>query len=164
MLRNSYKPWHEDECLDVFTHYGAMAFLKSSKPKVLYISYGETDEWAHAGQYRDYLNAAHQVDRWLQELWNVVQTTPGYKNKTALLITVDHGRGNGKEWTSHGQKITGADEIWFAVVAPNLPAKGEVITSGQWYQQQLAQTIANLLGLSFITDHPVADGLLPALK
>jgi hypothetical protein len=50
------------------------------------------------------------------------------------------------------------------VVAPGLPPKGEVTTSGQWYQQQLAQTMANLLGLSFKTDHPVADGLLPALK
>lgn len=24
MLLNSYRPWHEDECLDVFTHYAAM--------------------------------------------------------------------------------------------------------------------------------------------
>jgi hypothetical protein len=49
MLAHSYKPWHKDECLDVFTHYAAMEELKTKKPKVLYIDYGETDEWAHSG-------------------------------------------------------------------------------------------------------------------
>jgi bisphosphoglycerate-independent phosphoglycerate mutase (AlkP superfamily) len=164
MLCNSYKPWGAAECLDVFTHYAAMAFLKSSKPKVLYIAYGETDAWAHAGQYRGYLNAARQVDAWLQELWPFVQTTPEYKNRTALLITVDHGRGLGDEWTSHGQAIKGADEMWFAVLAPGLPAKGEVTSNMQLYLQQLAQTIANLLGVTYKTDHPVAEGLMQVLK
>lgn len=164
MLRDSYKPFGEEECLDVFTHYAAMDFLKTSKPKVLYISYGETDEWAHAGQYRDYLNAAHQFDAWLQEIWNFIQTTPEYKNRTALLITVDHGRGRGKEWTSHGQKIEGADEIWFAVVAPGLTAKGEMKNNMQLHQEGFAQTMANLLGVTFKAAHPVAKSLLPVLK
>jgi hypothetical protein len=164
MLRNSYRPWNEGECLDLFTHYAAMDFLKTAKPKVLYISYGETDEWAHAGQYRDYLNAAHQFDAWLREIWTFIQTAPEYKNRTALLITVDHGRGNGREWTDHGANIQGADQIWMAVAAPGLPAKGEVKKNSQLYQQQLAQTIANLVGQTFKTDHPIAESLLPVLK
>ena len=63
MLKDAHKPWGEDECLDVFTHYGAMEYLKARKPKVLYIAYGETDEWAHAGQYRSYLDAGTQGGR-----------------------------------------------------------------------------------------------------
>ena len=164
MLLNSYKPWHQGECLDVFTHYLAMEHLKTAKPKVLYISYGETDEWAHAGQYRDYLNATNQVDKWLEELWSFIQASPTYKNKTALLITVDHGRGPGDEWTNHWTDVAGADEIWFALLAPDLPAKGELKTSMQLYQQQLAQTMANLLGVQFKPQHPVAEGLLKVLK
>ena len=70
MLLDSYKPFGESECLDLFTHYAAIEYLKTQKPKVLYISYGETDEWAHSGYYRDYLNAAHQLDKWLKEFWN----------------------------------------------------------------------------------------------
>lgn len=164
MLLNSYRPWHESECLDVFTHYAAMEYLKTAKPKILYISYGETDEWAHAGQYRDYLNAANQLDKWLEELWTYIQNDPVYKNKTALLITVDHGRGLNDEWTSHGRTIVGADEIWFAVVAPGVPAKGEVKSKLQLYQQQFAQTMANLLGKEYKAAHPVADGLMKVLK
>ena len=164
MLLNSYKPWHEGECLDMFTHYAAMEHMKTSRPKVLYIAYGETDEWAHAGRYRDYLNAAHQVDKWLEELWSFVQTNPLYKNKTALLITVDHGRGEVDEWTSHGKEVPGADQIWFAVLGPGLPAKGEAKTGMQLYQQQLAQTIAHLLGTEYKVRHPVANGLMQVLK
>ena len=164
MLLNSYKPWGEGECLDVFTHYAAVEYLKTKKPKVLYIAYGETDEWAHSGQYRDYLNAANQLDKWLKELWNFIEKDPLYKNKTALLITVDHGRGVNDEWTNHGKTIPGADEIWFAVIAPGIPAKGEVKTRMQLYQQQFAQTIANLLGEQFKAAHPVAEGLRNILK
>lgn len=161
MLRDSYKPWHEDECLDVFTHYAAMAHLKAKKPKVLYIAYGETDEWAHAGQYRSYLDAAHQVDAWLQQLWNYVQSDPQYKNKTALFIATDHGRGDAvkAEWTSHGNSIKGASEIWFAVMAPGIAAKGEVKKEQQFFQQQFAQTIARLLGYTYKATHPVAEAV-----
>jgi hypothetical protein len=48
------------ECLDVFTHCAAIEELNKNKPRVLYIAYGETDEWAHSGKYRSYLDAAHQ--------------------------------------------------------------------------------------------------------
>ena len=88
MLLNSYKPWHEGECLDMFTHYAAMEHMKTSRPKVLYIAYGETDEWAHAGRYRDYLNAAHQVDKWLEELWSFVQTNPPLKTSPAAVVSI----------------------------------------------------------------------------
>ncbi len=44
-------------------------------------------------------------------------------------------------------------------MAPGLPAKGEVKEDVQLYQKQLAQTIAKLLGLSFIAEHPVAEAV-----
>lgn len=159
MLKDSYKPWRQHECLDVFTHYATLEYLKTRKPRVLFIGYGETDEWAHAGRYNNYLDAAHQVDQWLGDLWSFVQSDLRYKNKTALLITVDHGRGdkNKENWTSHGQSIPDAHEIWFAVMGPGLPASGEIKTEMQLYQKQLAKTIADLLGMEFIADHPVAD-------
>lgn len=166
MLADSYKPWHEEECLDVFTHYAAMEELKTKKPRVLYIAYGETDEWAHAGQYRNYLDAAHQVDAWLKQLWDFVQSDPRYKNKTALFVTTDHGRGDAvkKEWTSHGKAIDGAGQIWFAVMGPGTPASGEMKTAGQLYQKQFAQTIAKLMGYAFTANHPVAGEVKSAFK
>lgn len=163
MLKDSYKPWLNAECLDIFTHYGAMEWLKKRKPRVLYIAYGETDEWAHSGMYRSYLDAAHQVDAWIKQIWNFIQSDPQYRNKTSLLITVDHGRGDIKkeEWTSHNNKIEGASEIWFALLGPGIKPAGEIQANMQLYQQQFAQTIAKLMGYIFKADHPIAEYIRP---
>jgi hypothetical protein len=161
MLRDSYRPWLEGECLDVFTHYSAMEWLKNKRPRVLYIAYGETDEWAHSGMYRSYLDAARQVDKWIAEIWQWIQQDPKYRNKTTLFITTDHGRGDfiKKEWTSHNNKIQGADQIWFAALGPGIPGKGELTTSEQFYQKQFAQSFARLMGLVYKARHPIAASL-----
>jgi len=159
MMEDSYKPFGEEECLDVFTQYGAMNYLATKKPKVLYISYGETDEWAHSGHYKDYLDAAHMVDKWIKDIWEFIQHDPQYKDKTALFITVDHGRGDLKkeEWTSHNQDIKDSYQIWFAAMGPGIKIKGEVKNPAQFYQKQFAQTIAALLGLEFKAAHPIGE-------
>lgn len=166
MMQESYRPFDNAECLDVFTHYAAMEYLKTRKPKVLYISYGETDEWAHHGYYRSYLDAAHLVDEWIKQIWNFVQSDPQYKNKTTIFITTDHGRGDIKkdEWTSHGSKIQDAYEIWFAALGPGVAPKGEQKNSVQLYQQQFAQTIAKLLGYTYKAKHPVSPEIKSVLK
>lgn len=166
LLKDSYKPWGEDECFDVFTHYGAMEYLKTKKPAILYIAYGETDEWAHAGQYRSYLDAAHQVDAWIRQIWDFVQHDPQYRNKTTLFITTDHGRGdiNKEQWTGHNNKVPDSHEIWFAVLGPDTEAKGEIKDSMQLYQNQFAQTFARLMGYTFKANHPVAEEIKTVFK
>ncbi|MEO7922776.1 MAG: alkaline phosphatase family protein [Chitinophagaceae bacterium] len=166
MNRDAHRPFGEEECLDVFTHYAAMDYLQTKKPKLLYIAYGETDEWAHSGKYRSYLDAAHQVDAWIKTIWDFVQTDPQYKNKTTLFITVDHGRGDIKkeEWTKHNDKIQDSHETWFAVMGPATPVRGELKTEMQLYQQQYAQTIAKLLGYTYKAAHPIADEILYVFK
>jgi len=155
--RDSHKPWNEDECFDVFTHYAAMEWLKTRKPRVLYIGYGETDEWAHEGKYKAYLAAAHQTDQWIRDIWKFVEGDAYYKDKTALFVTVDHGRGDKQkdQWTSHGQSVGDSHETWFGILGPDIEATGEAATESQVYASQFAQTIASLLGCSFVADHPV---------
>lgn len=161
MKRDSYRPFGNAECLDVFTHYEAIEHLRLHRPKVLYVAYGETDEWAHHAQYRSYLDAARQVDKWIEEIWNFVQSHPAYRNKTALLFTTDHGRGDAtkSQWTGHNKSIPGASDIWMAVIAPGLTGKGELKTAGRYYQKQFAQTIASLLGLKYTPEHPVGEAI-----
>jgi hypothetical protein len=166
-LRNdSFKPWDSEECFDVFTHYEAMEYLKIHHPKVMYIAYGETDEDAHSSHYKDYLNAAHQNDAWLKQIWEYLQSDANYKNETALFVTVDHGRGGKQKekWTSHGQSIEDAHEIWFALIGPGITAKGEIQGDMQLYQKQFAQTMASLLGLTFTAEHPVGEKIQQIFK
>ena len=40
-----------------------------------------------------YLNAAHQNDQFIRQLWECCQQDPFYKGNTTFLITCDHGRG-----------------------------------------------------------------------
>lgn len=166
MNRHSFRPFHDGECLDLFTHYQAMEYMDTRKPKALYVSYGETDEWAHAGMYRLYLDAAHQFDQWVGEIWKKLQADPQYRDKTALFITTDHGRGDQtkSEWTDHGSEIGDAHEIWFSLLAPSLPARGEVTVEGQYYQKQFAQTMASILGYTFTAEHPVGEAILDIRK
>ncbi|TMI87115.1 MAG: phosphoglyceromutase, partial [Bacteroidetes bacterium] len=166
MLQDSYRPFGKEECLDVFTQYAALEYLKTKKPKVLYISYGETDEWAHHGYYRSYLDAAHLVDKWVKEIWTFVQSDPQYKNKTAIFITTDHGRGdiNKEEWTSHGSGISDAYQIWFAAMGVNIPSSGEQKNNVQLFQDQFAQTIAKLLGTTYKANHPISPEIKSVLK
>ena len=161
MRRNSYKPWGEAECLDVFTHYAAIEYLQKRKPRVLYIAYGETDEWAHAGQYKNYLNAARQVDGWIKDIWMWLQTDPQYAGKTTLLFTTDHGRGDThkEQWTDHGADVPGTSEIFLAAIGSSIKMEGEVKKDQQLFQMQLAQTIAKIMGYHYKADHLIAPAV-----
>lgn len=143
-------PWGSVR-LDAFTHHYAIEYMKKYKPKVVYIAYGETDDFAHNGKYDAYLKSAHQTDQFIKAIWEWVQSEPQYRNKTTLLITTDHGRGTIpiNEWRDHGSKVKGADEIWFAAIGAGVTPKGEVKTAGQLYQNQVAATAAALLGKTF---------------
>jgi hypothetical protein len=123
----------------------------------VYIDFGDNDEFAHEGKYDMYLDAAHKTDAMIAQLWDYLQHDDFYKDQTTILIFPDHGRGYGDEWTSHGSKIAHANETYLMAIGPDIPALGEVKTSEQIYQDQIAQTVANLLGFHFTANHPVGE-------
>jgi predicted AlkP superfamily pyrophosphatase or phosphodiesterase len=137
--------------LDAFTHHYALEHLKKENPKLVYIAYGETDDFAHDGRYDFYVKSANQTDAFIKELWDYVQSHKQYKDKTTFIIATDHGRGTVplETWKHHGSTIEGADEVWFAVIGPDTKAAGELKTKGIYYQNQIAKTVARLLGLDF---------------
>lgn len=147
---------------DVITYMAAREYLKAYKPKVLYIAFDETDDFAHEGMYDQYIGSAHAEDAMIRDLWNTLQSIPQYRNKTTLLITVDHGRGDAVKanWRHHGTSIEDAHEIWLAVMGPDTAPLGELRTAGQLYQKQIAATLAKLLGFNFTAAHPVADPII----
>jgi Sulfatase len=135
---------------DMLTFIAAKEYLQQHKPKVFYLGLGETDEYAHQGNYDMYLQKANETDKIISELWHWAQTTEGYKNNTTFIITTDHGRGKTQSnWTSHGTFTKGSSQTWLALLGKNISPLGEVKTEGQLFQKQLAQTIAKLLGEEF---------------
>ncbi|WP_115375568.1 sulfatase-like hydrolase/transferase [Adhaeribacter pallidiroseus] len=150
--------------LDAFTHYFAMEHLKKASPRVLYVAYGETDDFAHDGNYEAYLKSAHQTDAFIKNLWTWVQHSPKYRNKTTFIITTDHGRGNTKKsWQDHGSNVGEADETWFIVAGPDTEALGELKEPAQYHTDQVAQTITTLLGLKYTPEKAAGEAIKTAL-
>ncbi len=135
---------------DAVTFLCAKEYIKTHQPKVVLIALGETDEWAHSSRYDNYLQHAAAADKMIADLWYYIQTNPVYKNKTALLITTDHGRGSKKNtWNKHGFLTTGSAQTWLAAIGAGIAPKGEIKEPQQLYQKQIAAGIAALLGIDF---------------
>jgi len=151
---------------DILTYMAGREYLKAYKPKLLYIAFDETDDFAHGGMYDQYLGSAHAEDAMIGDLWKTIQQIPQYKGKTTLIVTCDHGRGDKikSNWRHHGSKIEDAHELWLAVIGPDTPPLGELKLQGQLYQKQIAATIAQLLGFSFTSNHPVAEPITNIYK
>ncbi len=150
-----------DNVFDVFTMAAAESALEQRKPRVLYVGLGETDEWGHGRRYDLYLDAAHQADRFLAQTWEAIQKVPQYKDKTALVVTTDHGRGSTREdWTDHGKKVPGAEFVWLAIMSPDTPPLGQR-ENFEVTQSQLAATLAALLGEDFHSANKDAAPALP---
>lgn len=156
LVRTSTRYW-TDNAPDALTHASALEYIRARKPRLLFIGYGETDEWAHARRYDLYLQSAHQVDAFLGELWTAMQGMEEYRGTTTFIITTDHGRGStAADWTDHGTRVADAENIWMAIIGPDTPAGGEMRESVT--QSQIASTIAALLGQDLSVAVPNAAG------
>jgi hypothetical protein len=146
-----------DEPFDAIPFYTAVEYLKANKPRVLYLSLGETDDWAHAGQYTEYLDSAHRVDAYLKAIWDLAQSQPEYQGNTTLIFSPDHGRGKAPhKWRSHGGKIPDSKYIWMAFLGPDTQALGERTKTPAVTQSQIAATLAAFLGQDYAADIPKA--------
>jgi hypothetical protein len=142
---------------DALTFHAALEHFKKHKPRVLYVAFDETDDWAHDGRYDRYLRAANHIDRFIRTLWETAQSMSQYRGKTSLLITADHGRGDGPTgWREHGEKTAGAEYIWLGVLGPDTPSLGERSNVEPITQSQVAATLAALLGQDYRQGVPYA--------
>jgi hypothetical protein len=144
--------------LDEHTFRYAMEYLKRKRPRVMFLGFDETDQHGHGGRYDEYLKAANRADKMIEELWQWIQSDTTYRNQTTLLITTDHGRGNGKNtWKNHRLLATGSRQIWFAALGPDTPSFGEMKFGAKYYQKQVAKTVAAFLGLQYISKKPAGQ-------
>lgn len=139
-------PWN-GERHDVFTFEMAMEYLRAVKPRVLFISFGETDDWAHDKRYDRVLPLITYFDTCLKELFAALDSMPEYKGKTSVVIASDHGRGSTLEnWSDHGNDVPGAEQIWLALAGPGVPAIGEATNVPEMYQRDIKAMMLKLVG------------------
>jgi hypothetical protein len=147
--------------IDSLTMQTALEYLQRTRPRVLFIGMGETDEWGHARRYDRYLHAAHRCDEFLRRLWTLVQSLPEYRDNTTLVIGPDHGRGGTiRDWTDHNAKVEGAEFVWSAVLGPRTPPLG-VRADVETTLSQIASTLAAAVGEDFPVASPKSAPALP---
>ncbi|MDD9891284.1 MAG: alkaline phosphatase family protein [Gammaproteobacteria bacterium] len=158
---------------DFFTHQYALSYLRRERPKVLFISYGETDDFAHDGEYDQYIYAAHRTDRFIEEIWTTLQSMEQYRDNTVLFITVDHGRGENPlaSWMHHSSQaatqrpnsglthysdgIVGSEATWLAAVGPGVADTGLLRTGANCLtSDRIAATLMELLDEDFRNYNP----------
>ncbi|MFV0145974.1 alkaline phosphatase family protein [Empedobacter falsenii] len=132
---------------DIFTHEYALEAMKNQKPHLLFIGYGEPDDFGHDKDYDHYLNAINRNDKMIEEIWNYVQSDPYYKDQTTILVTTDHGRGDFYEWVDHSKHVKGSSNSFIILLGPSI--KKENFTKKDYYSTQIAQTIADLLEIKW---------------
>jgi type I phosphodiesterase/nucleotide pyrophosphatase len=142
-------PWTEARH-DYITFEMALDYLKTERPRFLYIALDETDDWAHDKRYNRVLDAVSYLDRCLRQLWEFIGSSPEYRNATTLVVTTDHGRGSTlDDWDGHGSKVPGADQIWAGFIGPDTPATGEAADAPAAFQRDIAPTILELTGIDY---------------
>jgi len=161
---------------DFLTIGYAMEALKTHRPRVIYIALGETDDFAHDGNYDRYIDAAHRNDLMLKRLWGWLQSDDHYRDRTTLIVTTDHGRGNSPDtWPIHSRPEhsmgndeenamngnMGSDQIWLAAIGPGIRSAGVLV--GQWKQSQIAATSLAVLQVDPKRYLPEADLPIRAL-
>lgn len=167
-------PWKTVR-LDAFTHHYALSYMKAHHPRVTYIAYGETDDFAHDGEYDQYVIAANRTDRFIREIWEFIQQDNFYQNKTTLMITSDHGRGEYPEetWQHHASKkamkgymeslaeyeegIVGSENVWIAAFGPGIKQQGLIETGESCVgSNQVAASLLYLLDFDYKDFNPDA--------
>ncbi|HXW75528.1 MAG TPA: hypothetical protein VEK10_12010 [Steroidobacteraceae bacterium] len=147
----------DEDVYDSFMQVPLLEAVPRDQPRVLFVGYGETDNWAHAGRYDLVLHSAHMFDHFVEQLWTTLQALPAYRDRTTFIITTDHGRGSGPvEWKEHGVEQKGSENIWIAVMGPDTAPLGEREHTAEIHQAQIAATVAALLGKDYRQAVPAA--------
>ena len=141
----------EEDAPNSFLQVPLIDYVRRGQPRVLFVGYGETDNWAHQGRYDLVLDSAHRFDYFVapavgHDAGDAARTAAG----PTFIITTDHGRGSGLvEWKEHGVEEKGSENIWIAVMGPDTRPLGERTQVAPVTQAQIAATVAALLGRDY---------------
>lgn len=135
-------PGHDDYRPDRRTAALALDHLRRRRPGLLWVALGDTDEWAHRRDYRGYIEALRFADAFVGELCAHLDEMGDYGDRTAVIVTTDHGRDAG--FADHGGPDSAA--VWLMARGAGLSAKGPAALRAPRHLRDIAPTIAALRG------------------
>ncbi len=150
---DSYRP-------DRFTGSIALRLLTVQRPNFLFIGLGDTDEFAHYGDYAGYIGAMHSADVIIGFVgdWLAAQRAQG--RRALLIVTADHGRSAGFR-DHHGTPE--ASRVW-ALLSGFGPIELRNSDATAHRLADLAPTIRTQFNLPKDNDSRAGESLVPELK
>jgi phosphopentomutase len=131
---------------DKYTFQQAMRYLKKYQPRFMFLSLDDADEWGHRNNYPEYIKTLHQYDDWIESLLTTLEDLGEYGQSTTLLITTDHGRGDGSKWSDHGISAPESKNIWLYAGGPRV--KSTFALTQKYTHNDIRPTIQALMNIS----------------
>lgn len=103
-------PGADDYRPDAQTMEVALAYMRAERPRFLFVSLGDTDEYAHAGDYDRYLASLRRADAFVGALHELLESFARDGEPHLMLVTTDHGRA--EDFRDHGAEHPESSEVW----------------------------------------------------
>lgn len=140
--------WDEEYRPDFLTQQAALDYFQYYNPDFFWVSLGDTDEWAHAGRYQEYLDSLRAADAFVGQVIRMVNNSPEY----TFIITADHGRN--LFWQHHGEDAESARD-WLMMAGRGIPKKGFVTYKSTKSLSNILPTVKHI-----VTGIPQKESLL----
>ncbi|HXI30988.1 MAG TPA: hypothetical protein VNG89_21275 [Vicinamibacterales bacterium] len=135
---------------DELTFFMAKEIMNRFAPSLLVVNFWDIDI-AHYGAYSLYLEAIRRTDRLVHELWQHVQASPQYRDRTTLLVVPEMGRDSdvaGNGFANHRSGDESCRRVWLVAVGAGVP-KGAG-TERPIRTLDVAPTVAEMLGFKMV--------------
>lgn len=123
----------------------ALHYLRSRRPRFLFVGLGDTDEHAHQNDYRAYLDALRAADRVVGEIAVHLAELSAAGTKTMLVVTTDHGRSDG--FADHGRRWPESARGWMVAAGDPVRARGRVASPLPRSLADVSATVRAVAGL-----------------
>jgi hypothetical protein len=142
---NAPEPGVGDFRPDRHTARIALRYLETARPRFLFISLGEPDEYAHRGDYAGYLRALRHADLVIGQISSVLDERARGGSRTLLFVTADHGRAS--DFKNHGHEHPESARVWLLAWGTEV-SNERARAAGERHLADLAPTLRALFGLA----------------
>lgn len=128
----------------------AKSILTMHHPNLVLINFREPDFSGHQNNWTNYTQGIKDVDEYIYQIWNYIETDPIYKGTTTLFVTNDHGRHLdtvSTGFSGHGDSCNGCRHINFFAYGPDF--KKNVVIDTPRELIDIPTTIAFLMDFNF---------------
>ena len=114
------------------------------------VNFREPDFSGHQNNWTNYTKGISDIDEYIYQIWNFIESDDIYKGKTTLFVTNDHGRHLDTVsvgFSGHGDSCEGCRHINFFACGPDF--KKNVVIDTPRELIDIPTTIALLMSFNF---------------